>query len=166
MTVTIEDLGPLVGKAIEFLPAIVDSDTYLEVGMRAKVVYVVSIDESDPDDPVFQLRLSLEGHDDRNAAFEMNHSFYDKNGTACLSARQAGVYDKHQDLFVGNNWETVFKLVDETDTVVIMLYKAYKNMNGVDISYVAWLEDFVKTSLASKSMTMEEVYAAFDKMEK
>ncbi len=146
MAVTIEDLMPLVGKAIEFLPAIFDSDTYLEVGMRAKVVYVVSIDESDPDDPVFQLRLSLEGHDDRNAAFEVNRSYYDKHGTACLSARQAGMYDKHQDLFVGNNWETVFKLVDEGDTIVMVNYLAHKHRFGEDISYVAWLEGVVKAS--------------------
>ena len=143
MPVTMKDLMPFIGKEIEFLPAIVDYEGYLEVGMRATVVNISGYDESDPEDPVFKMDLSLEGHDDRNLAFELCREFYDRNGTPCLSAREAGMYGLSDFLYLGNNWATIFKLVDPGDANLVAQYNSSKHMVP-NMSYVQWLEDFVK----------------------
>lgn len=143
MTVTMNDLFPLIGKDIEFLPDVVEYEGYHEVGMRATVVEVVWYDDSDPEDPVFQLKLSFEGHDERNAAFEVNCSFYDKNGTPCLSAREAGEYETATEFFIGNTWKTLLKLVDDRDAKLLKLYQDGNHSRP----YIVWLEDIAKETM-------------------
>ncbi len=143
MAVTLQDIFPFVGRDIEFLPAINTYDGYLEVGMRATVVEISKHDVTDPEDPVFTLKLDLGPHDDRNVVFELDRSFYDKNGTPCLSAREAGMYKLADNMYVGNNVFELFKLVDDSDTLLMEMYQSHVS-GGKDISYVEWLENWAK----------------------
>lgn len=140
---TVQNLMPFVNKVIEFLPAIDTYEVYLERGMYATVVGVEDDQHGEVEDPCFKLRLSLKEHDAHNEPFELDHSFYDREQNPCLTAREAGVYDANEWLYVGNNFADIFKLVDDSDTSLQLMYQ---NGNH-ECSYVKWLEDIAKEKL-------------------
>ena len=145
MTVTLEDLRPLIGKDIEFLRMIEDYDWYGEVGMRATVLGVYWHDESDVDDPVFKLHLSFAKYDDHNRQFESTN-YWDNDGKATWTARQANAYSVEDHLYLGNNWASCVKLVDGAADKLFNLFLTDK-ASQPDINYVQWLETLVLAAM-------------------
>lgn len=118
---------------VTFKAPVLDKEGYLEAGMRGRLVAI-----SDEHDDMFQLHVDLAEFDDFNRQFE-SANFYDKNGRACLTAREAGVYKEPKEwFFVGNDDEIDFCEVEEAPRCA--LYAEYQK-TASSLSYVQWLED-------------------------
>lgn len=138
MTVTLEDLNPLIGKDIEFLKDINDYEWYGERGMRATVLGITWHDESDANDPVFKFHLSFKKYDDFNRPFE-SANYWDENGEATKTARESGDYKVEDYLYLGNNWANCVELVDSNAGKLLDLFLTDKEAQP-DLTYVKWLE--------------------------
>ena len=152
MTVTLQDLRPLVNKDITFLKKVEEYDWYAEDGMRGTVTDVSWEDESDPNHPVFKLTISFAKFDEYNRARESTN-YYDDNGEACLTAREANMYREEDHLYVSNEWQEHFNILGEKDKALFRFYQTDKEANP-DLTYVAWLED-----IATKALNLQNVVA-------
>ncbi len=113
----IVDINELVGKTIEFLPAIDDFESYAEGKMRAVVTDIVPMytDDPDPREHVYKLFVNYAKYDEYNKQFE-SANYYDKSGVDCLSARQAGYYSVADCIYMPNpnvdSWDLYLKVID------------------------------------------------------
>jgi len=119
---------------VEFLPPILDNEAYAEAGMRAVIESVGSSSEDD----VLKISFSFTEFDEFNKPFESS-TYYDKNQSPVLTAREAGFYfpvEKY--FFMASEPITAFKFVDDKSTALFARYKA--SDASASMSYVAWLE--------------------------
>lgn len=130
----------LIGKTVQFTSKIDDMESYLEGGMRARIV---SIDEEDthrPDlhDHLYKIVFDYSEFDEFNKNFE-SANYYDRNGVACLTAREAGMYDQKDTIYFGSPelwpFEDFFILLSEKQTKLISSFKESGATN-----YIEWLE--------------------------
>lgn len=119
---------------VEFLPPIVDCESYAEAGMRAEIVAVAPRDEDD----VQRITFSFENFEDFNKPFE-SANYFDKKQAPVLTAREAGYYNPVEVYyFMASETIKAFKFVDDKSLALLNKYKA--SAESASMSYVAWLE--------------------------
>ena len=131
--------GELVGRVdfnVEFVGKTADLETYAEPGMRAVVVNIKE-DYHDEMDTVLVIAVDYSKYDEFNKQFE-TYNYYDKEGIACLNARQAGWYKPVDTIYVmaDDNVEDYMTLINEASNNLYEMFLAAK----VDKSYTQWLE--------------------------
>lgn len=111
----------LVGKTVQFTSKIEDMEAYPEKGMRARIV---SIDEedthmSDLHDHIYKITFDYSEFDEFNKSLE-SANYYDGKGVACLTAREAGMYDEQETIYFGSPklhpFEEFFTILNENRT--------------------------------------------------
>jgi len=107
----------IIGKTIQFLPAIDDFESYAEFNMRAVVTRIVPMytDDPDPKGHVYKVFVDYSKFDKYNEQFESSN-YYDKNGSPVLNARQAGFYSVEDVIYFPNpsveSWDKYFTVVE------------------------------------------------------
>ncbi len=124
------------GIDVEFTEGINDLEVYAEPGMRATLLSGV-----DQGDDCTKVRVSFAKFDEFNKAFE-SANYFDKSGSAVLTARQANQYDVEDDIyFTATAPVTEFVILDSRSATLMARYKAEATSG---LSYVAWLEQQVQ----------------------
>lgn len=118
---------------VTFKKAIEDKESYAEPGMRAQVVRA----ESTGDDDVVRIKFDYEPFAAHNAVLE-SANYFDKEGRAVLTARQAGHYAPQEDLYFDLS-EALADLLEVESGAAIEVYKRYL-ADPQGKSYVQWLE--------------------------
>lgn len=116
------------GKSVE------DQESYLEAGMRGRLVGVLR-DEHE----YISLAVDLTEFDDFNRQYE-KANYYDKSGVARLTAREAGFYKPTESVYMGPDDEVEVLVIEDADA--LKLYARYQTERGGK-SYVQWLEQRV-----------------------
>jgi hypothetical protein len=130
----------LVGKTIKFTSGIEYMEAYPEAGMRARIKSVNHQPCSSKllEDQLYIIVFDYSEFDEFNAALESSN-YYDKDGVACLTARQAKMYEPQEDICFSAPevvpFETYFTLLDERQSTLIARFKESGMAN-----YVEWLE--------------------------
>lgn len=118
---------------VTFLSPVLDKEAYLEPGMRGRLAGI-----SDLNGEIFKLQVDLSEFDEFNKQFESSN-YFDKNGHACLTARQVGYYKSPKEqIYIGYDEEIDFIEIDGADRV--SLHEEYVK-SGSGLHYVQWLED-------------------------
>jgi len=98
------ELGQLIGKVIRFSRRIVNSETYAEPMMKARVKSVQYNIYNDKEitltDGVHKITVNYAEFDEYNKQFEQSN-YYGKAGCPCLTAREAGYYNVVEDIYFG-----------------------------------------------------------------
>lgn len=132
----------LIGKTIEFLVGIEDFECYPEKNMRARIISISERDTKSKDlyDHLYTITFDYSEFDDYNKAFESSN-YWDKNGDASLTAREAGIYEVKEKIHFGapELWpfEDYFKLLDPAVEELVNRFKQSNSSN-----YIEWLESF------------------------
>lgn len=134
----------LIGKIIQFTSKIEDMEAYPEAGMRARIV---SIDEKDTHmkdlhDHMYIITFDYSEFDEFNEQFE-SANYYDKHGVACLTAREAKMYDVKEKIYFGSPalwpFEDYFNLLNTKQETLLSRFKESGAAN-----YVEWLESQIE----------------------
>jgi hypothetical protein len=134
----------LVGKTIQFTSKIEEMEAYPEKGMRARIV---SVDEKDTHmkdlhDHMYIITFDYSEFDEFNEQFE-SANYYDKNSVACLTAREAKMYDVKERIYFGSPelWplEDYFTTLDARQNELLKRFKKSRAE-----SYVEWLESQIE----------------------
>jgi hypothetical protein len=151
-------LTEYVNKIVTFTKRAEDLEAYPEEGMRARIVSIRGdgIHKDDIEDHIYIVTVDYSEFDEFNKTFESS-DYYDKNGSPCLTARQAGFYTVQEDLYFPSPKVVAFeKYFTITEADRIDLIRQFKESGAVN--YVGWLEtrllDSVATS-AAKTTTNE-----------
>ena len=132
-----------IGKVITFKPACEDLESYCEAGMKAKVTNISLLRHEEIEhDMVYLVKLDYTNFDDYNRKFE-TANYYNKSGSPCLTAREAGLYKQVDTLYLGSDliwpWNNYFEV--EHDSISDRMYTRYVNSNtDKTITYLKWLE--------------------------
>jgi hypothetical protein len=130
----------LVGKTIQFTPKIEEMEAYPENGMRARIV---SIDEEnthryDVEDHLYKIKFDYSEFDDFNNELEKSN-YYDRNGNACLTARQANMYEPQEVIYFGSPklwpFEDYFTILGPRSNELLKRFNESGSTN-----YIEWLE--------------------------
>lgn len=134
----------LIGKTIQFTSKIEDMEAYPEKGMRARIV---SIDEQDTHmvdlhDHLYKITFDYSEFDEFNKSLESSN-YYDRNGVACLTAREAGMYAPDELIYFGSPklwpFEDYFTTLDVRQNALLVRFKESGATN-----YVEWLESQIE----------------------
>jgi hypothetical protein len=131
----------LIGKTIQFTSKIEDMEAYPEKGMRARIVSISpdKVKSSDLRDHVYKIVFDYTEFDQFNATLEASN-YYDRNGVACLTARQANMYEPQETIYFGSPelwpFEDYFILLNDRQCNLIARFKESGEPN-----YVEWLEN-------------------------
>jgi len=129
------DRTALIGKIITITPITVQAEPdYIEAGMKARVL---SVNDSDPE--VTILTIDVGSFSEFNQALETSN-YYDAKGVPCLTAREAGHYRDHMDIYVGPMSEIEEWIKLDTDNAVASLMEDFSRTRDGDEPYLAWLE--------------------------
>lgn len=126
---------------VEFTRGVEDLEGYPEPGMRATIVGAVV-----QHDDVMKLRVTYEKYDEFNKAFE-SHNYWgvlskgQDPASATYTARETGWYTVKDDLYVvaDDDVSRVMTIINRNE-----LFEAWNN-GPKEVSYVAWLEDLVRS---------------------
>lgn len=125
------NIDHFVGKNIEFLAGVDNLEDYAEPNMRARV-----IGWSDMGDGCIVVSLDYSDFDEYNKKFE-SRNYFDRNGTPCLSAREAGYYKVKDHIFMeASTVDDIIRCIDDRYTKLHRLYKS----SVFDGNYSDWLE--------------------------
>lgn len=125
-----------VHPVITFNEGITKLEVYPQPGMRGRVI---DAENGDDDDTILFI-FDYAEFDEYNKQFE-EENYYDKNGAARLTAREAGCYDVVEGIYT-MSYQDVGSQFVLTDSLSTRLYNIY-SQSGSGGSYVAWLEDTV-----------------------
>jgi hypothetical protein len=134
----------LIGKTIQFTSKIEYMEAYAEGGMRARIKTISTRDthRADLHDHLYIIVFDYTEFDEFNATLEQPN-YYDKNGVACLTAREANKYEPQEEIYFSSPelypFEDYFTLLDERQNSLIARFKQSGATN-----YVEWLENQVK----------------------
>lgn len=135
----IKDLQQLLAAgapiAVEFGARIEDQESYPEPGMRAYATGYSPV-ESD----VCRIQFDFGAFDEHNKALE-KPNYYDKNGEATLTAREAGEYEPQGVVYFTPTDEMSpwFSLLPTASLALFTEYLKAKE-SGMALPYVGWLE--------------------------
>jgi len=134
-----KDLHTLVQSGVRpvvtFRKGVEESETYLEAGMRGRIT-----GSRAAHDGLFHFTVDLTGFEEINAGFE-TANYYDKEGAAVLTARQAGFYpeDGLEALYVDADLANILELVPDARTA---LHEEYLKTRATPAeTYLEWLEN-------------------------
>jgi hypothetical protein len=131
----------LIGKDIQFTANIEDMEAYPEGGMRARIVNIIAYDtrNENPEEHLYKIVFDYSKFDQFNALLETSN-YYDKNGIACLTAREANRYEEVETIWFGSPeiypFEKYFTLLNEKSQTLFDRFKESGASN-----YIEWLED-------------------------
>ena len=134
----------LIGKTIQFTSKIEDMEAYPEKGMRARIV---SIDEQDThmadlNDHLYKITFDYSEFDEFNKSLE-SANYYDRKGVACLTAREANMYEPQELIYFGSPelwpFEDYFTTLDARQNALLARFKESGTTN-----YVEWLESQIE----------------------
>jgi hypothetical protein len=134
----------LIGKIVQFTSKIEEMEAYPEGGMRARIKSIRNRDtnSSDLHNHLYVIKFDYTDFDEFNAALE-HSNYYDKKGNACLTAREANMYEQQEEIYFGSPelwpFEDYFTLLDERQNSLIVRFKESGAAN-----YIEWLENQVK----------------------
>jgi hypothetical protein len=117
---------------ITFTAGCEDMEGYPEAGMKARVLAVTAEDRD-----IYRVKADFQSFDEHNKAFE-SANYYDKNGIATLTARQAGFYKPVDDFYLTPDEGLEYFTIDDAKSV--QLFERFKQA-GYAGSYVSWLEE-------------------------
>lgn len=119
---------------VDCLKKVEDLETYVEARMRLTIIDATPEDR----DGVIVLTVSYAKYEEINKTFE-SHNYFDKNGVACLNARQAGFFSVEDTLYVMNTDDPndYFIMLEDSANYWIQEYLKHRNK---DETYVAFLE--------------------------
>lgn len=118
---------------VTFKKAVEDKESYAEPGMRARVVRAEPVG----DDDVVRIRFDYEPFAAHNALLE-SANYFDKEGRAVLTARQAGYYAPQEDVYFDLSEALADLLEVESDAAIEIFRRFLAAPEGR--SYVQWLE--------------------------
>lgn len=125
---------------VEFLDGIENYDDYPQAGMRATIVSYKGAHDC------LKVRFDFTGFEQYNKQFETS-DYYDKDGNAILTAREAGCYNPIAEYYLPAiaDWGSVIKVLDSSDPRVQLAaeYTAEDAREDTEQPYVRWLEDQV-----------------------
>lgn len=124
-------------------------ENYMEPGMRARIVGSVLLH-----DDVVKLKLDFTEFDEYNKQFETSN-YYDKDGAAVLTAREAGHYSLTMDCYVMSS-DDMEEYLSVTEAKSLALLNYYKT-SGFEGTYVDWLESQV-IDLEARLQDMRESF--------
>lgn len=139
----------LFGRVVEFGREIEDCENYGEPGMRARIAAI------DIEHDVFVVTFDFTEFAEHNRPLEQAN-YYDKNGVACLTARQAGYYADLDTYYLPEPeiWQPgYFRVIeDEGRLALLEAYALEMRASGAAtedagaesptrISYTVWLEN-------------------------
>lgn len=137
-----KDLAALIRSGnrpvVTLLRGVEDQETYLEEGMRGRLVSVL-----DMHDDLLRFSIDLTEFEAFNAAFE-SINYYDKQGKPTLTARQAGYYKPIDEVWGSLSCEVFVSIEGDAR---VTLYERFLSEHSTK-SYVHWLEDQVLSSTA------------------
>lgn len=122
-----------VRPVVTFTKSIEDCEGYAEANMRARVTGARF-----KHDDMLVFAMDFSEFDDFNRPLE-SANYYDKEGAAVLTAREAGYYKPVDDYFLMPDVEAPFAVVEAEQ---LQLYDRYR-ASGASESYVCWLEQMV-----------------------
>ena len=98
----IHTLAELKGKVVEFTRKIEDWECYADPYMRARVTgYRYNVyGGTNPSEVVHEIFFDFSEFDEHNQKYEQN-TYWDKNGNATLTAREAGCYKPQDSIYFG-----------------------------------------------------------------
>lgn len=113
---------------------------YIQPRMMADIVFCDICDDSEKDEECsLKIVFDFSKHEEHNGQFETK-DFYDDEGIARLSAREAGYYNQREINYISiNQEEWPFSLVENNK--LMSLYQKRENKTQ---SYINWLEGLVK----------------------
>lgn len=139
MSTTLPIPFELSGRIVAFGPGIEDSEGYAEPGMRARLI-TIRIEHSD----VYVVTFDFSEFADHNRPYEQAN-YYDKNGVACLNARQAGYYSDQEDYHLPEpaGWQpNIFTVIEDAARLALIEdYTRETHALAEKPSYTVWLED-------------------------
>lgn len=99
----IHTLAELKGKIVEFTSKIEDWECYADNYMRARVIGYKFNPHGDtiPSEQVHEIFFDFSEFDEHNRKYEQNN-YWDKDGNATLTAREAGYYHPQDSIWFGN----------------------------------------------------------------
>jgi hypothetical protein len=118
---------------VTFRSLIDDKDGYAEAGMRARAISATRADAHG----VITVKFDFEEFDAHNAPLESSN-YYDKDGNATLTAKQAGYYHPCDDIYFDTE-ELLKDLLEMESSAAISLYHTFV-AEAPGCSYVQWLE--------------------------
>ena len=122
---------------ITFRKGIEDSEGYAEAGMRAKVISAVI-----KHDDCVLITVDFSQFDEFNKSYESSN-YYDKNGNAVWTARQAEQYKVVDSWYLDASTE-FSHYAEVTNSDSLKLFQEFSESN-TDKTYVEWLEAKVVT---------------------
>ena len=134
----------LIGKTIQFTSKIELMESYPEKGMRGRIV---SIDEEythmdDLEEHLYKIVFDYSEFDEFNKSLE-SANYYDKNGVACVTAREAGMYRVKELIYFSSPklypFEDYFTTLDARQNELLKRFKESGAKN-----YVEWLESQIE----------------------
>jgi hypothetical protein len=134
----------LIGKNVQFTSKIEEMEAYPENSMRARIVSIVEkdTDNADVHEHMYKITFDYSDFDEFNAALEAPN-YYNKDGVACLTAREANMYKKQELIYFGSPtlwpFENYFTVLGEKSNALIARFKESGATN-----YVEWLESQIE----------------------
>lgn len=134
----------LIGKVIQFTDKIEYVEAYPEIGMRARIISVKEQDTDcdDLEEHLYAITFDYSEFDEYNKAFEKSN-YYDRNGNACLTARQANFYKVTEQIYFGSPklypFEEYFTVQDQKVNTLLKRFKESGKTN-----YAEWLESQIE----------------------
>jgi hypothetical protein len=125
----------LVGRVVEFGAGIDECESYIEVGMWGRILRI-----TDCHDDCYKFYIKLDEFDEHNIPLETSN-YYDKQGQARLTAREAGHYEPEDSIYLPEpaQWDKYFVIKAEGEDVSALLAEYIANP-GEARSYTHWLE--------------------------
>lgn len=124
-----------INKIVEILPGMEEHEVdYLEPGMLMRIT---RIDEREEDFTVVHYDVSE--FEDRNRPLE-TANYYDKNGSPCLTAREAGHFKPKDTAYLPgiDSYGKLFKVADSEGAE--RLAEAFAQRDDKTMTYLAWCE--------------------------
>lgn len=132
-----------IDSVITFKKGCEDLESYFEAGMKAKITGISIVKpEENESDLVYKVNLDYSQFDDYNKSFETSN-YYNKTGVPCLTAREAGLYNVQDTLYLGSDnilsWNNYFEVGH--DSVSNRMFDRYsRRTSDTELSYLKWLE--------------------------
>lgn len=151
---TIGDLVDFLGRGhslvVSFNKEIEEKEEYAEPGMRATVLRA-GLPQGDG---VVQIFFDFEPHEAFNAPLE-KHTYYDKSGVPCLTARQAGFYKAQDSMYfeLTDKFNQFMSPIPDEAMALRLALMARHSAQARAVPYAQWLEDQVlalQDALASR----------------
>jgi len=120
---------------VEFINDEISEFTFLDVGMRARLVKM-----NEEDNFTWQCYFDQTEFEEYNEPF-MQANYYDKGGQPLLNAKEKGVWEMEENFFI-SDYKEFFKIIENNE-----IFKMFIADNGCNMNYIQWLEAKVKSCI-------------------